>query len=82
MDELQEDIDIQLDPSLPNGSGEYDNSTPFLLKNSTGEDKALYFCCQTNYKYLYLPNYSIFQNNKNILRELDQHFTEKAPKNG
>ena len=35
----------------------------------------------TNYKYLYLPNYSIFQNNKNILRELDQHFTEKAPRN-
>ena len=46
MDELQEEIDIQLDPSLPNGSGEYDNSTPFLMKNSTGEDKALYFCWQ------------------------------------
>ena len=46
MDELQEDIYIQVDTSLPNGSGEFDNSTPFLLKNSTGEDKALYFCWQ------------------------------------
>ena len=32
----------------------------------------------TSYKYLYLHNYSIFQNNKNILHVLGQHFTGKG----
>ena len=44
--ELQQEHIHSVDTSLPTRQGEFDSSTPLLVKNSTGEDKALYFCRQ------------------------------------